>query len=205
MTTDITVDPSREDLANTETEEKPVEDKHQGLSHLNEEDREYILRLRNESKEYRLAKKELAEKLAEKERQESERKQKELEEQGRYKELLEEKEKEIERLKNLESENSEYKETFTEQLDTALKKLNAEQQELIEDSGWSVNKKLKWALKMSDENKSKTDSPGSQRPGGDKAPTNIDLSEYKGPSGRKKLAALRNTNPKLYQQILDLR
>lgn len=208
MSADITVEPSIDGIEEKkpdDAEKKTDENKHEGLSHLSPEDQAKILELRNESKKYRLEKKQLAEQLSKLEQESQARKEKELEEQGKFKELLAEKEKELEALKKIKADNEEYENTFKEQLETAMKKLSAEQIELIEDSEWPVSKKLKWAIKLSDENRSRKDTPGVQRPGGEIAPNNIDLKEYSGPKGRIKLAALRNTNPKLWQQIMDAR
>jgi hypothetical protein len=131
-------------------------------------------------------------------------KEEKLKEDGKLQELLEEKQKEIIELKSLKETNEEYENTFKEQLDAALKKLSPEQIELIEDSNWTISKKLKWALKMSEKNMTLTASPGSERPGGDTIPKDINLDEYRGPKGRIKLAKLRPIDPKKYGMILDM-
>nr|BDD44689.1 hypothetical protein 19 [Legionellales bacterium] len=164
-----------------------------------------IYRLHQENKTRRHKIKELEAETDKLKAEQKEREEAKLKEDGKLKELLEAKEKELEGLKGLKEENEQHKEFFTKQLETALDKLSETQKELINDSEMSIPKKLEWALKLAGEKLSKIDSPDSRRPGGDAPEPDVDLEEYTGPEGRKKLLKLRDTNKDLYEKILELK
>ena len=138
-------------------------------------------------------------------REKQEREDTKLKEDGKLQELLDNKEKELTELKGIKNENEKNKEFFTLQLETALKKLPQTQIDLINDSEMPISKKLEWALKLGNESLSKIDSPDNRRPGGDVLNPDINLDDYKGPEGRKKLLRLRDSNKSLYEQILELK
>lgn len=192
-------------LEEPQTEEEKIEDKNPGLSHLQEDDKNMILDLRKEAAEKRIKAKELEKELNKIKAEQQERENNKLKEDGKLQELLDAKEKELNELKSLKDENEQHKEFFTKQLETALGKLSQTNQDLINDSGMALPKKLEWALRLGEEKLSKTDSPDSRRPGGDASLPEIDLEEYKGPEGRTKLLKLRDVNKPLYEKILELK
>jgi chromosome segregation ATPase len=187
-----------------EPEVKEETKEHEGLTHLSEEDKNKILRLRRESADRRTQIKELKEELNTIKTKTQKQEEDKLIEDGKLKELLDEKQKQLDELSGIKDENDKLKTHFEKQLEAATNKLSKEQQELINDSGWDVAKKLEWALRFSDKTLSKNDSPDAKRPGGEQ-PESVDLSEYKGPEGRKKLAMLKFTNPAKYKLVMDLR
>lgn len=164
-----------------------------------------IYKLHQENKERRLKAKELQEEIDKLSAQKKADEEAKLKEDGKLQELLDAKEKELEELKPLKEENEKNTEFFTTQLETALKKLPATQIDLINESEMPISKKLEWALKLGNESLSHVDSPDSRRPGGDVPDPNINLDDYKGPEGRKKLLKLRDSNKRLYEQILELK
>jgi len=164
-----------------------------------------IYKLHQENKKRRLKEKELTSEVDKLRLEQKEREEAKLKEDGKLKELLESKEKELSELQKVREENEQHKEFFTKQLEAALKKLPQTNQDLINESEMPIAKKLEWALKLGNEKLSKIDSPDSRRPGGDAPDPEVDLKEYEGPEGRKKLLALRDVNKDLYEKILDLK
>ena len=190
--------------AEVNTEEQ-TQDPHPGLSHLNEDDRQLVLSLRKEASDKRVKNKELAKELEAVRTQIQENKEQKMREDGKLQELLTEKEKELEDLLKVKEENETLKQHFEKQLEAATQKLSKEQQELINESGWDIAKKLEWALRFTEKGQSQTESPDAKRPGGEQPDKNIDLNEYQGPQGRKKLVMLKRTNPKRYDLIMSLK
>lgn len=187
-----------------EVKEEVKQENHEGLDHLSEQDKSKVLKLRKENAERRNENKELKKQLEEIQSTIQKQKEDKLIEDGKLQELLDEKSKELDSLKGVQEENATLKKHFEKQLEAATQKLSKEQQELIEDSGWDIAKKLDWALRFSDKNISLKDSPDSKRPGDDTTKT-LDINEYRGPEGRKKLAALRRENPKKYELVMNLK
>lgn len=187
-----------------QTQETTESNKHPGLDHLDDNTRNEILSLRNEAKDRRLKNKDLQKELEELKSIVNKAKEDKMIEEGKLQELLGEKEKELESLKPLAEKVAAYEKQFETQLDAVVSKLTPEQQELINDSGWSLDKKLTWATKLAEQIPLTPNGPDSKRPGGDQ--TNIDdinLDDYRGPQGRKRLAMLKHTNPKQYDKILN--
>jgi chromosome segregation ATPase len=198
MTEEVKVEPKEEEVKDVSINE------HDGLSHLSEEDKKRVVELREENAKRRHRAKELEKELNEYKEEQQKIKEEKLKEDGKLQELLDAKQKEIDELKGLKETNEEYENTFKEQLEAIRKKLTKQQIDLIDDSGWTISKQLKWALQMSENNKSLNDGPGSERPGGDIVPKNIDLNEYRGPKGRIKLASLKSADLKKYNIIMEM-
>jgi len=191
--------------------EQKAKDEQEEKERLEKEQNQYtpeqkeIYKLHQENKDRRLKSKEV-----EKERDELQKKIKDNEDaqlkaDGKLQELLDSKEKELEELRPIKEENEKNNEFFTTQLETALKKLPTTQVNLINESEMTTSKKLEWALKLGNESLSNVDSPDSKRPGGNAPMPDINLDDYRGPEGRIKLMKLRDVNPKLYEQILELK
>jgi hypothetical protein len=185
---------------------EPKQDDHPGLAHLGADDKTMVLRLRKENAERRTKNKELPSQIDDINAKISKEQEAKLVEDGKLKELLEKKEQELAELQGIKETNDEYEQTFKEQLEAAKKKLKPELVQLLnEESGLTIAKKLKWANQLMKENLARTASPDSKRPGGDAVEEDIKLSEYSGTEGRKKLVALKSSNPTKYQLILDLK
>ena len=189
-------------LLETEVQEQ---NDHPELSHLSDEDRNKVLSLRKEAADRRVKNKELTKELEAIKSKIQKAEEDKLIEDGKLKELLDEKQKQLDDLLSIKDENDKLKTHFEKQLEAAMKKIGKEQRELLDDSGWDVAKKLEWALRFSDNNLSKNDSPDAARPGGEQVDKNIDLNEYKGPAGRRKLTALKTSDPKKYALIMNLK
>jgi chromosome segregation ATPase len=185
-----------------ETVETPSEDNE--LAHLDDRTRSEIKALRREAADRRVKNKELNSELENLRTEQQKIKENKLKEDGKLNELLTEKEKELEELKPLKDKITDYEKHFTEQLETVKSKLDKPLQDLIDESGMPLAKKLKWALQLADQ-KRPSSSPDSQRPGGEPTTADINMADYSGPSGRKKLVMLKNTNPTLYKQVMDLK
>ena len=171
---------------------------------LDEKSKKEIIKLRRESAEKRVKNKDLQAQLDALNLKNKQEEEKKMAEDGRLKELLTNKEAEIESLKIEAAEKKLYEQTFTEQLDTILKKLPTSQRELIHESKMSLAEKVKWATRFESEGV-QTPGPDSRRPGGEAVEKEIKLTDYVGLEGQKRLIALRDTNPKLYQRILELK
>ena len=175
-----------------------------GLEHLDETTRAEILKLRKESADKRVKNKELATQLEEIRVEQQKAKEAKLKEDGKLQELLTEKEQELESLLPLKEKVANYEKHLSEQLEAATAKLDDVQAEMIKESGWSIDKKLEYAIKLAGQVKP-VNSPDSKRPGGDMPANDINLDEYSGPQGRVKLVALKQTNPKLYEQVMGMK
>jgi hypothetical protein len=181
----------------------PEEGKHPGLAHLSDKDQQMIVDLRQEAAGNRVKAKEFESKLSELMEENRKRNEAELKKQGKLEELLSAKENEISELKPLQDKVSGYEKYFQEQLDAALEQLTEIQREFINDSDMDLQKKWKWATKLKSEGVAPVaPPPDSVRPGGQAPSEGFDIADYKGPDGVKKLAALKYTNPNLFEAIL---
>jgi len=191
--------PEIEEVVET-TEEKEVE--HPGLSHLSEEDKSAIIALRKENADKRVKAKaaiEELEQLKEEKRLNDEAK---MLEDGKLKELLESKDKELKSLKPLEDKVTSYEGYFIAQLEEVMKELPETQRELISSTDMDVAKKLEWSQKLIKEVNGLKPIPDSVRPGGKAPEDKIDMSEYIGLDGQRKLVNLSKTNRPLYDAII---
>jgi len=193
-----------ESVQEEHTTEQAEESKHPALEHLDDTTRNEILSLRNEAKERRLKTKELQKQLDELNAASEKAKQDKLIEEGKIQELLDERTKEVESLKPLAEKISEYEKQFETQLEAEVSKLNPEQQELINESGLPLIKKLNLAKSLSKQIEKPKDGPDSKRPGGDFNADDINLEDYKGKEGRIKLVKIKQDNPKKFEAIMTL-
>jgi chromosome segregation ATPase len=187
--------------AATATPEKKED--HPGLAHLSDEDRNAILDLRKESAEKRVKYKEAVKELEDLKADIQKQKEAKLREDGRLQELLSAKEAEIEEIKMYKEKAERYEQHITEQLEAAMSALTETQKEFINDSNMEIEKKLKWALKLKDEGAAPVAPPDSVRPGGKAPSEKINMDDYRGPEGIKRLVGLKNTNPTLFQTIIN--
>jgi DNA repair exonuclease SbcCD ATPase subunit len=186
------------------TAEKPKTDSLP--EHYTEEDKQFIRELRKEAAEKRVKAKTVEDELNTLKAEIAKQEENKLKEQGRLQELLEKKESELERLTSIEEENNGYKQYFEEQLEEALKDLTEVQKGILEDSNMDVQKKLKWAREMNKEGSGQVlPSPDSVRPGGKAPSEKINMADYEGPEGIKRLVALKYSNPTLFQTICAIK
>lgn len=198
---------TNEDI-NTGEKKEPEKTEHpvlDNLEHLTEKDKQVYEELRRENAKRRIRNKELEKEINDIQSKIKKQEENKLKEDGKLKELLEAKEKELEEMQPLKDELEQYKLLLSEQLEAELKKLPAKQRDLITESTLSQVEKIKWAKTLSESVRTQGDSPDSARPGGDVPLPDIKLSDYEGPEGRKKLIEIRNTKPKLYDEILKLK
>lgn len=185
--------------------EQAEDELHKGLEGLDEKTISEVLKLRKENAGRRLRERDALEKLDKMEAEKKAAEEAKLLADGKLKELLTAKESEIEGLKTYKGKVEEYEEQFGKQLEAIVAKLSKDQQEMINDSGWNVAKKLDWATRLAGQ-KGVLNGPDSKRPDGTIVDIkNIKLEDYKGPEGRKKLGLLKTTDPNLYKSIMGLR
>jgi hypothetical protein len=183
-------------------ESTPAEDKHAGLAHLSEEDREAIIALRRENAEKRIKAKEAMTELEALKAEKKALEEAKLLEDGKLKELLESKESELKELSPLKEKVTSYEAYFQGQLEEHLKELPETQRALIESSGFDVAKKLEWCQKLQKEVNGLKPTIDGARPNGSAPDDKIDMKEYIGIEGQRKLVNLSKTNRPLYDAII---
>jgi hypothetical protein len=189
--------------ATVETVEKPVEDKHAGLSHLSEEDRSAILALREEAAERRIKAKSAMAELEKLKTEKQEMEEAKMKEQGMLKELLEKKENELKSYSSIKDEHTAMRDYFNSKLEEKIKELPEVQRELImSNDKMNVAQKLDWTEKLLKEVNGLKPIPESVRPGGKAPDEKINMEDYSGPEGRRKLVNLSKTNPVLFEAIV---
>jgi hypothetical protein len=187
-------------------EEKPKDDfKLKEDSPDSEEAQRKIYELHKENAARRFKEKELQKELDSINAKIKKQDEAKLKEDGKLKELLEAKEKELEDLKKVKEQNKKYEKSFQTQLEAVLKKLSESQQTIINESGWSLDKKLTVANQFVTESKPQSVSVDAARPGGDGVIKNINLDDYKGKAGLEKLLRLRTSNPNLFKLVTELK
>lgn len=184
-------------------EPKSPKEEHPGIAHLDDETREAIIALRKENAEKRVKAKEVQSELENLRADLKRREEEEMRQQGKLQELLEAKESELKELSPLKEEVESYKKYFQEQLDAEMDKLTDDQKELIEDTNMDIQKKLKWARKLNESGLSQVEKPpDSVRPGGKAPSQKVDIAEYLGPEGQRKLVELQKSNPILFEAVI---
>ncbi len=170
--------------------------------HYTEEDKAFIKSLRTEAADNRVKKNEVQKELDGIKEQIQKQNEAKLKEDGKLQELLDAKELELADLSSVRDENESFKKYFTDQLEVELSKLTEMQRELINDTKMDIEKKLKWAKKLQEQDGALKAPPDGARPGG-KAPTEkINVADYIGPEGQRKLVELSRTNPTLFEAII---
>jgi len=185
-------------------EEKKTEEvkEHAGLSHLPEEDRKMIIDLREEAARKRIKAKEATSELETLKAEKKASEEQKMVEDGKLKELLDSKEVELKELSPLKDKVTSYEAYFTGQLEEQLKELPDTQRELIESTNMDVAKKLEWVQKLQKEVNGLKPTIDSVRPGGNAPDEKIDMKEYIGIEGQRKLVNLSKTNRPLYDAII---
>jgi len=191
------------DEATVETvEEEKVEQKHEGLSHLGEEDQKLILALRQESADKRIKAKDALAELATLKEEKRIADENKLIEDGKLKELLDSKVAELKELTPLKDKMASYETYFEGQLEQALKDLPATQRELVEATKMDVAQKLEWSQKLIKEVNGLKPTIDGSRPGGTAPDEKIDMKDYLGKENQVKLVNLSKTNRPLYDAII---
>lgn len=166
-----------------------------------------IYRLNRENAARRIKAKELQQQLDEINAQASKQEDARMVEEGKLKEVLDKREKELESLRSVKSENEAYKAHFEKMLEDKLSTIDQQKADLITKSNMTLKEKVEMASMLSQESKAleQSNSPDSTRPGGEVPSEPIDLDQYTGPQGRSNLIRLQVSNPKKYQQVLELK
>lgn len=189
-----------ETVEENKTEE--VNADHPGLAHLSDDDKQLILQLRDEAAKKRLKAKEAMTELEKLKAEKKASEEQKMIEDGKLKELLEARESELKELTPLKDKVSSYEAFFESELEQNLKELPEAQAELINATKMDVAKKLEWAKKLQKEVNGLKPTIDSVRPGGKAPEDKIDMSEYIGLEGQRKLVNLSKTNRPLYDAII---
>lgn len=186
-------DAVRDDLENKE-------DHNEWFNKLDEAAQKEILKLRKENAKWRSKSKELDD-WKNKADEYDKILQKQKEDQGKWQELYEVEKGKVSEYENLKNEISGYENYFKAEIEKENESLDDVHKEIIEKMNVSLSEKLAYIQKLKGQNPA-VKTGHNERPGAAPA-ININLDDYIGVEGRKKLFEIKKKDSKLFQMILN--